>query len=81
MDANRKHSIKTIEYPMKPNFLSYFLLSAFILPLNAQTFPQPELWLRDTAAQVINPTMEQVMEFRDKTEQQIWGNMGDMPLQ
>ncbi len=33
--------------------ISFLLLSAFILPLNAQTFPQPELWLRDTAAQTI----------------------------
>ena len=36
---------------MKPKFIIYLLLSAFILPLNAQTFPQPELWLRDNAAQ------------------------------
>lgn len=41
----------------------YILISAFILPLNAQTFPQPELWLRDTAAQVINPTTDSVRSY------------------
>ncbi len=48
---------------MKPHFIIYLLLSAFILPLNAQTFPQPELWLRDTAAQVINPTTDSVLSY------------------
>ena len=28
-----------------------------------------------------SPTKEQVIEFRDKTEQKVWGNMGDSPLQ
>lgn len=41
----------------------YILISAFILPLNAQTFPQPELWLRDTAAQVINLTTDSVRSY------------------
>ena len=41
----------------------YILISAFILPLNAQTFPQPELWLRDTAAQVINPATDSVLSY------------------
>ncbi len=48
---------------MKPDYFIYLLLSAFILPLNAQTFPQPELWLRDTAAQVINPVTDSVLSY------------------
>lgn len=28
-----------------------------------------------------SPTKEQVIEYRDKTEQKVWGNMGDSPLQ
>ncbi len=48
---------------MNLNSITYLLLSAFILPLNAQTFPQPELWLRDTAAQVINPTTDSVLSY------------------
>lgn len=28
-----------------------------------------------------SPTKEQVIEFRNKTEQKVWGNMGDSPLQ
>ena len=48
---------------MKDRLLPYLLLSAFILPLNAQTFPQPELWLRDTATQVINPATDSVLSY------------------
>lgn len=28
-----------------------------------------------------SPTKEQVIEFRDQTEQKVWGNTGDSPLQ
>ena len=28
-----------------------------------------------------SPTKEQVIEFRDQTEQKVWGNMSDSPLQ
>ena len=28
-----------------------------------------------------SPTKEQVLEFRDQTEQKVWGNIGDSPLQ
>ena len=55
---------------MKPIFYTIFF-AILTVSVHAQSFPQPHIWLQDTAAQVINPTMEQVMEFRDKTEQQI----------
>lgn len=29
----------------------------------------------------LSPTKEQVIEFRDHTEQKVWGNTGDSPLQ
>lgn len=48
---------------MRLHSILYLLFSAFILPLNAQTFPQPKLWLRDTAAQVINPTTDSVLSY------------------
>ena len=47
---------------MKPLF--YTLLSAILtLSVYAQTFPQPELWLRDTAAQVITPATDSVLSY------------------
>ncbi len=47
---------------MKPLFDTIFF-AILTVSVHAQTFPQPELWLRDTATQVINPITDSVRSY------------------
>ena len=47
---------------MKPLFYTIFF-AILTISVHAQTFPQPELWLRDTAAQVITPSTDSVRSY------------------
>lgn len=48
---------------MKRHIIAFLLFVACISPINAQTFPQPELWLLDTAARVNNIATDSIHAY------------------
>lgn len=48
---------------MKRHIIAFLLFVACISPINAQTFPQPELWLLDTAAHVNNIATDSIHAY------------------